>query len=94
MNTKQRWILQEDIDGCHIYPGSNPEDLVWGRVKPVAKIEDSDEALELVRYLQKLPAFRGRARRKRMSRAARLQREHEHQSNRDAVASGSYIQGY
>lgn len=91
---KQQWRLEEDIDGCYIYPANqNPDDYCFHRVNAVAKIMDSDEALHLVKYLNALPAFRGR-REKRISRAMKLQREHEQQSNLAAVKSGSYIKGY
>jgi hypothetical protein len=96
---KQEWRLWEEIDGCYIFPANaDPDDLSFGRIKPVAKIADSDEAIALVQYLAKLPAFRTRRQPKqrlikRESRAMRLQREHINQSNLAAVRDGSYIQG-
>jgi hypothetical protein len=87
MNT-QRWKLEEDLDGCYIYPtGYPPDDYVFRRVKPVAKIEDSDEALRLVEYLMRLPAFKAKRAYNPTSKAMRLQREHERQSNLDARRS-------
>jgi hypothetical protein len=96
--TGQQWRLWEDIDGCYIFPSNiDPDDLCFGRVKPLAKLADSPEVTPLIQYLAQLPAFRSRKRRKRIvkrdSKAMRLQREHIHQSNADAVRSGSYIEG-
>jgi hypothetical protein len=95
MKNTQQWKLEEDLDGCYIYPANrNPDDYVFRRVKPVAKIEDSDEALRLVQYLMRLPAFKAKRAYNPTSKAMRLQREHEHRSNIAAVQSGSRIAGY
>ena len=92
-NRKQRWILEEDLDGCYIYAKpDNYDDYIFHRIKPLAKISDSTEAFELIRYLNKLPAFRDGPK-KRVNYAIELQRVHEYQSNLDAVRSGSYIEG-
>ena len=86
----QRWKIWEEIDGCYIFPANaDPDDLSFGRVKPVARIEDSDEALEFIRYLMRLPAFNPASK-----AMMRLQREHERQSNRQAVRDGSHIKGF
>jgi hypothetical protein len=91
---KQQWRLEEDLDGCYIYAtGHSADDYVFRRVKPVAKIEDSEEALLFVKYLMQLPAFKAKRAYNPASKAQRLLREHIHHSNLDALHSGSYIQG-
>jgi hypothetical protein len=88
----QRWKLEEDLDGCYVYPADYPpDDYVFRRVKPVAKIEDSDEALNFAAYLMRLPAFKAKRAYNPASKAMRLMREHIRQSNQDAVRDGSRI---
>ena len=93
-NKRGRWFLEEDLDGCYIYPtGFPPDDYVFRRVKPVAKITDnSEQGLLFVQYLSKLPAFRS-GKDRDLSKAGKLQREHEIQSLRATVRCPDHRNG-
>lgn len=91
------WKVIEDIDGAYVFPitrEQTPDDWIFSRVRPVAKINEHAPAeivSQFCRFINKTDKI---TERKHISRAIRLQRQHEAQSNAAAVKDGSVIKSH
>lgn len=83
------WRVMEDIDGAYVYPIFEGQDqneaadnMAFGRVCPIARVNEH-APIEIVREF--CGFVNGNPKKtRRVSRALRLQREHEAQSNAEA----------
>lgn len=87
---KTKWQVIEDIDGAYVYEMTkDADDICFGRTPPIAKLNEhapSQMISEFCAFINGTPR-----RSRKISRAMRLQREHEAQSNAEAIRDGAII---